>query len=348
MTTFLTGATGLLGTNLVRLLAQRGESVRVLVRPKSDRRGLAGLQVEETAGDLNDRSALERGMAGADLVVHLAAYAATIPWRAQKMHEVNVEGTARVIEALRASGAGRLVHVSSVAAVGPGTIEKPADEDTPLGPSFGPYWSTKREAERLVMEAATGGLDACVVNPGLVFGPWDLKPSSGSILLRAARGLMRVYPPGTVAVVDAGDVAEGILLAAQKGARGRRYILTGENLRWRELLGIMSDVTGAPRPLAPLPRRPAWLLARLGDRIGRRWPAFSVTFNTNAVAAMFEEGAASSARARAELGWQGRPARAAVERAWAWFRENRPELRAGRGAAGREAAGARLRPEAGA
>ncbi len=189
----VTGATGLVGNNVVRLLAQRGKSVRAVVR--SAGRELAGLHVQTAKAPLHDERALQEAIDGASFVVHSAAMV-HCGWRHRdEMHAVNVEGTRHVARAARRAGA-RLVHVSSVDAVGLRSDGAPADEDTPPGgmPEC-PYVVTKREAEAVVQDEIGRGLDAVIVNPVYMIGPWDWKPSSGRMLLEVGSGKGLFAPP---------------------------------------------------------------------------------------------------------------------------------------------------------
>ncbi|MFM8890185.1 MAG: NAD-dependent epimerase/dehydratase family protein [Planctomycetia bacterium] len=195
----MTGATGLVGNNVVRQLLDRGRSVRVLVRPGQPSPGgqpvsngpFTGLPVGTAAAPLHDETAVQQAVDGASFVVHAAAMV-HVGWRhLDAMRHVNVEGTRVVARAARRAGA-RLIHVSSVDAIGLRSDGRPADEETPAGGMLEcPYVVTKREAEAVVLEEVERGLDAVIVNPVYMIGPWDWKPSSGRMLLEvgAGRGL---------------------------------------------------------------------------------------------------------------------------------------------------------------
>ena len=188
MVTLVTGATGLLGNNIVRQLLQQGHAVRVLTRENSDTRPLAGLDVETVRGDVRDDAAVSRAVRGASGVVHAAGYV-RIGWSGlATARAINVEGTRHVAEAARAEGV-KLVHVSSTDALGAATAGHPADEETvPRGGVLCPYVITKREAEQVILELVARGLNASIVNPGYMIGPYDWKPSSGRMLLRGVPG----------------------------------------------------------------------------------------------------------------------------------------------------------------
>lgn len=320
MVTLVTGSTGLVGNNVVRLLLAQGHAVRVLCRRGADERPLAGLDLEAVEGDVRDLDLLHRACQGVSRIIHAAAQV-RIGWTGlDLLTAVNVDGTRNVIDAARQSGA-RMVHVSSVDTMACGSRARPADEDTPdNGHVLCPYVVTKRAAERLVLEAAAEGLDAVVVNPGFMLGPWDWKPSSGRMLLAVAQGKMRIAPPGGNDFCDVRDVAAGVLAAAERGVAGRRYILGGEPLSYFEAWTLFAKITGA-RPPWRVGRKPVLrTLGRLGDLWGRltgREP----DLNSAAVAISFLEHHFSCARAQKELGYTYRPARQAAEAAWAWFQE---------------------------
>jgi dihydroflavonol-4-reductase len=259
----VTGATGLVGNNVVRQLVARGVSVRALVRGRGEAvdRALAGLPVDRRAGGLDDARGLEAAADGTAVVIHAAAMV-HCGWRhLDEMREANVEGTRRIARAARLAGA-RLVHVSSVDAIGLRPDGEPADEDTPPGgmPDC-PYVVTKREAEAVVLEEVDRGLDAVIVNPVYMIGPWDWKPSSGRMLLEVGAGKGLFAPPGGNDFVDVRDVAIGILAAAEAGRTGRRYILGGHALSYLDAWRIFARVAGRMQPLG---------LAPSGGRLDRR------------------------------------------------------------------------------
>ncbi|HEV3003888.1 MAG TPA: NAD-dependent epimerase/dehydratase family protein [Pirellulales bacterium] len=324
MLTLVTGATGLLGNNVVRLLLERGAAVRVLARKGSDPRPLEALEVDTAHGDVRDQCSVRRACQDVSRVVHAAAVV-HIGWSGwEQQRAVNVEGTRNVAVAARAAGA-RLVHVSSVDALGYGTRAEPADEEAPLnGHVACPYVVTKRAAEQVVLEQVELGLDAVIVNPVFMLGPWDWKPSSGRMLLAVARGKGLLAPPGGNDFCDVRDVAGGILAAAERGEPGRRYILGGEPLSYLEAWRMFASVSGARPPLGVVGRRllrAAGVAGSLWGRICRREP----DVNSAATAMSMLEHHFQSARAVAELGYSPRPAREAAEAAWDWFRRFHPK-----------------------
>jgi dihydroflavonol-4-reductase len=250
-----------------------------------------------------------------------AAGVVHIGWNGmERQRAVNVEGTRDVCRAARAAGA-RLVHVSSLNALGPGSRAAPADEDSPPDLSVPcPYVVTKCEAEQVVLAEVERGLDAVIVNPAFMLGPWDWKPSSGRMLLAIARQRPWIAPPGSNDFCDVRDVAAGTLAALEQGQRGRRYILGGEALSYFEAWNLMAESCGRKGPIR-IGIRPT---LRLGGRLGDLWGKLrghEGDLNSAAVEMALRPRHYSYARAAAEIGYHARPLRLAIDAAWQWFRE---------------------------
>jgi len=321
MVTLVTGATGLLGNNVVRQLLERGDRVRVLVRDGCDQRPLAGLDVEIARGDVRDAQQVQHAMREVRLVVHAAALV-RFGWTELEQHRaVNVHGTAHVARAARAHGA-RMVHVSTVDALAVGSRHRPADEETPaVGKIPSAYVVSKREAEQVVLAEVADGLDAVIVNPAFMLGPWDWKPSSGQMLLEVARRFTPIAPTGGISLCDVRDVAQGLLAAAAQAPSGRRYILAGENLAMFSAWKLMARVSGGGRPY--LPAGP--LMRVIGGAWGdlRTWvTGREGEFNSAAVRASSQFHYYTSERAQREIGYCWRPVEETVRDAWAWFRQH--------------------------
>ena len=314
----VTGGTGLVGNNVVRGLVERGMAVRVLARPGFDERVFAGLGVEVTPGDICGADDMRRACQGAAGVIHSAGYV-QLGWsRLETYRAVNVEGTRNVAVAAREAGV-RMVHVSSCDAIGVRSLTEPADEETPFAARAPiPYAVTKHEAERVVLDEVEQGLNAVIVNPAFMLGPWDWKPSSGRMLLAVARGQGWFAPPGHFNVCDVRDVAAGILAAFDRGQGGRRYILGGETMSYLDAWRLFADVTGARRPVG----RIGPVITRLAGWSGDFWGKLSghePEVNSAALSLARLPKHYTSDRARRELGYEPRPFRQAVEAAWAWF-----------------------------
>ena len=322
-TTLLTGATGFVGSAVARALIARGHRLRVLVRAASDRRNLAGLDCEEVIGDLADSASLERAVAGCRFLVHVAAdYRIWVPDPAA-MLLANVAGTEALMRAAAAAGVERIVYCSSVAALGLPGDGSPADEMTPVAPAaiVGVYKRSKYEAEQAVRRMVrTEGLQAVIVNPAAPIGPRDIKPTpTGRMIADAAAGRMPAYIETGLCVVHVDDVAEGHVLALERGRIGEGYILGGENLTLGALLGLVAEVTGRRAPKVKLPIAALWPVALACEglaRVAGIEPLVTRDHLRMARKLMFF----SSAKAIAELGFRPRPARDAVADAVAWFR----------------------------
>lgn len=322
MKTLLTGATGLVGANLAHLLCQQGERPRLLVRERSDRRGLRGLGYDEVLGDVLDAESLRGAMKGVERVYHVAGVVRFDPFTREDISRINAQGTRNVLEAARGAGVRRVVVVSSVAAVGHGTMTEPATEDELYNyPGDNPYHDSKREAERLALEASGPLLEVLAGNPGFVLGPYDVRPSTGALLLLVAKGIVAVYPSGGINVVNAQDVARGLHLIMEKGRPGERYILGGENLTFRELLTICAEEAGVPPPRIPLPDGVVKAVGRFGDVVGKLSPDLFKHVNTAFLQALPLPAYHSSAKAMRELGYQPRPVRLGIREALRWFQE---------------------------
>lgn len=317
--TLVTGATGLLGNNVVRLLLDRGQRVRVLSRRVDQGPELAGLDVEAAGGDIRDEAAVRQACRGVAAVIHCAAHV-RIGWTERALFDaINVDGTRHVARACCDEGI-RLVHVSTTDVFGRCSLREPTDEETPFAASPRvPYVETKRQAEAVVDAEIERGLNATIVNPAFMLGPWDWKPSSGQLLLNVAANRAILAPRGYLSLCDARDVASGIVAARDRGQCGRRYILAGKTMEWIELLRLLADVCGARRPLM----RGGPLMLKIGGWGGDVWGRLSghePAVNSAAIAMAWVTKNYTSARAIAELGYTIRPSTDTVSDAWQWFR----------------------------
>jgi dihydroflavonol-4-reductase len=310
---------------VARTLVARGHRLRLLVRPTSDRRNLAGFDAELALGDLTDAASLGRAAAGCRYVVHVAAdYRFWVP-DPNAMLRANVDGTLAMMRAAQAAGVERIVHCSSVAALGTTTDGTPADENTPTNEAdfVGIYKRSKFLAERAVMDLVRHeGLPAVVVNPAAPVGPRDIKPTpTGKMIRDAAAGRVPAYIDTGLNIVHVDDVAEGHALALEKGRIGERYILGGENMLLKDILALVAEVAGRRPPTLELPESVVWPAAWFMEGLARLTgipPMMTRDHLKMARRKMFY----SSAKAVTELGYAPRPVRQAVEDAVAWFRAN--------------------------
>lgn len=325
MKILITGASGFVGSAVLRRLVAAGHAVRALMRPTSDRRNLEGLEVEPAIGDLTDAASLARALEGCQALYHVAAdYRLWVP-DPREMMRANVEGTRHLMQAALRAGVGRIVYTSSVATLGLRPDAAPADETAPstLAEMIGPYKRTKFLAEAEVRQMVReDGLPAVIVNPSTPVGPRDLRPTpTGRMVADAAAGRMPAYVDTGLNIVHVDDVAEGHLLAFEKGKIGERYILGGENMTLREILREIATLTGRKPPKIRLPHNAilpiAYLVEAWARLTGARDPLVTVDGVRLAKKRMFF----TSAKAQRELGYRPRPAAEAIRDAVAWFQK---------------------------
>jgi len=322
--TLVTGVSGFVGAAVARALLARGRKVRALLRPNSDRRNLAGLDIEISLGSLEDRASLDAAIAGCGALYHVAAdYRLWVRDEAPMMR-ANVEGTRLLMLAALDAGLERIVYTSSVATLGIAPDGGVADETTPssLADMIGPYKRSKFMAEEVLRElVATRGLPAVIVNPSTPVGPRDVKPTpTGRMIVEAASGRMPAFVDTGLNVVHVDDVAAGHLLAEEKGVIGERYILGGENLSLAEILRRIALLIGRKPPSLSIPIPLIWPIA-LG---AEAWGCVSGNepFVTRDGLRMARKKMYfSSAKAERALGYRARPAQEALADAIAWFRE---------------------------
>jgi dihydroflavonol-4-reductase len=317
----VTGATGFVGAAVARRLVAARCDVRVLVRPDSDRQNLEGLSVTTVTGDLGDPASLDRALSGCHGLYHLAADYRLWVRDPALMYRTNVDGTRAMLEAARRAGIERVVYTSSVATLGTRADGTPADEDTAatLDDMIGHYKRSKYMAEEVVREFVAGGLPVVIVNPSMPVGPRDIKPTpTGRLIVDALTGRMPAFVDTGLNVVHVDDVAEGHLLAYQRGTVGRRYVLGGDDMTLREILNECARIAGRGAPWLELRHDVALPLAYLAEawaRISGLAPRTTVDGVRIARTRMFF----SSARAEVELGYRSRGGRAALRDAAAWF-----------------------------
>jgi len=250
MQVLVTGATGYLGGQVVRAALERGHAVRALVRPGRPRGWLEELGVACVEGDLLDEPSLLAATRGAEGLVHCAAR--TGYWSKQNVEQrrINVEGSSALLRAAGHRGLARIVHVSSIAAVGANRDRSPLTEESPWLGRDGPavhYALTKRESEERALAAVRQGLPVVVVNPGALLGPRADGGRKGGLAARARSGPGRV-PPGGGTFSDVCDAARGCLAALERGRIGERYLLGGHNLSWLELHSLLAARAGSRPP----------------------------------------------------------------------------------------------------
>src|SRR6202051_1105615 len=325
MLTFLTGATGFLGSHVARALADQGAQLRLLVRSTSSLRNLEGLNAETAIGDLRDAASLEKAMAGCDTVFHVAADYRLWVRDPVEMYRSNVEGTRAILEAARKNGVRCVVYTSSVATIGFTGNGHPADEDSPvsLADMIGHYKRSKFMAEQVALEAGRGDMRVVTVNPTTPVGERDIKPTpTGRIVVDFLKRKFPAYVETGLNLVDVRECALGHVAALEKGKSGERYILGGEHLKLEQILDKLGEITGLPSPKVKLPYVFAFATGIVDEAItGRllhREPRATVDSVRMGKKKMF----ASCAKAERELGWKIVPVEGALRRAVEWFQAN--------------------------
>jgi dihydroflavonol-4-reductase len=325
MLAFVTGATGFLGSHVARVLAEQGAALRLLVRPTSNLRNLAGLKAETATGDLRDAASLQKAMAGCDTVFHVAADYRLWVQDPDQMYGSNVGGTRAILEAACSNGVERVVYTSSVATMGFTSDGHPADEDSPvsLADMIGPYKRSKFMAEQVAMEAARSGLHVVTVNPTTPVGEQDVKPTpTGRIVVDFLKRKFPAYVETGLNLVDVRECARGHIAALEKGKPGQRYILGGENLTLKQILDQLGDITGLPSPRVKLPYFFALATGMVDEAITGRLLGREPRATVDTVRMGKKKMFASSAKAERELGWRIVPVGDALRRAVEWFRNN--------------------------
>jgi dihydroflavonol-4-reductase len=317
----VTGASGFLGWHVARLLLERGNSVRALVRPGSR---VDGLAAQTVTGDLRDAASLERAVAGCDLLFHVAADYRLWAKDPRELYRSNVDGTRNLLAAARKAGVGRVVYTSTVGCIGipHGGIGDEATSVT-LGDMAGDYKRSKFQAEQAALEFAREGMDVVIVNPTAPIGDHDVRPTpTGKIVLDFLNGQMPAFIDTGLNVVDVRDTAAGHLLACERGRTGERYILGSENLTLAQILQKLAAITGKKAPSVKLP----YAVAYCAGACSTAWAELTGTpprVPMEAVRMARKKMWVTHEKARRELGFEPGPAEAALRRAVEWFRASR-------------------------
>lgn len=324
MRVVVTGASGLLGSNLAAALLEAGHEVVATRRAGTQVAHLADLPITWVDADLGSVTALTRAFDGAAAVFHCAAAVSVKRDVTPEMTAANVTGTQNVLDAVVAARVPRLVHTSSVVAVGLATNGRPSDETAEWNFDreglVDAYALTKRRSEELV-NAARDRVDAVIVNPTYMFGPRDAKPSSGKLIVNVVRRRVPGSTPGYNNFVDVRDVARGMIAAWQRGRRGERYILAGHDMTYRDVFHAIARVAGVSPPRFTVPYPVARLVGAWGDFVERRGKE-PVVNSTQIRYAFTDRFRFRSDKAASELGYTYGPLEPAIRDAIAWFRAN--------------------------
>ncbi len=320
----VTGGAGFIGSHLVRRLVGEGRRVRVLDLPTAPLDRLPSAEVEVVRGDIRDRDAVARAVAGCGAVYHLAANPQLWTHRRGRFHQVNYLGTVNVLRAALAAGAKRVLHTSTESILtrlrqaGPIT----EDQDVPLREVLGPYCRSKWRAERFAFRLARSGAPVVIVNPTLPVGPgdWGRSPPT-QMMLDFCRGRRREYLDASLNLIDVRDVAEGMVRALEHGRPGVRYLLGHQNLTIREVFGLLARLTGLPEPRwrvpYPVALTAAYVSEFVADVFTHRVPAATVTGVRLTRRTMHFD----ASRSLEELGLRPRPVERSLADVVAWFRE---------------------------
>jgi dihydroflavonol-4-reductase len=315
--TLVTGATGFIGAHVAARLVERGDDLRLAVAEGSADDAIRELDCERVPCKVLDRRATRRMLRGVDRVFHCAGMTSARPADAERMFGVNVEGTKTVLgECLRAD-VDRVVYTSSAAALGPAEPGHTGDEGQlfTAGRLGIPYVNSVHEAEVEAMRLAAKGLPLVCVNPTVTFGAGDYNLSSTRLVRNFILGRIPIYTDGAANIVDVGDVADGHLLADERGGVAERYILGGRNFTFERLFADLGRLSGVEPPIR-VPPRAAEVAARAAGALGRSWP-----LTPEDVAAASQWWTYSSSKARRELKWRARPHEETIEATVGWHLE---------------------------
>jgi len=325
MTTLITGATGFIGSHLLRHLSQESDTIRCLVREHSDTTQLDELKVEKVYGDITDIESIRNAIEGCTRVYHLAAlYAIWLP-NPGLMYQVNEEGTRNILTVCRESGIEKVVYCSSTAALGAhGKI--PGDESARFNliSTRDNYYISKFRAEQIALNFAREGLPIVIVNPSVPVGPGDWGPTpSGALILNLLKGRLPAYVDGGFNVIDVSDCAKGMIRAMQVGKTGESYILGNQNLRVKEYFDLVINVAGEGK--SPGIRLPRWVAISSGyayqalSWLTRQAPLTSASWAR--VGSNYSWWDCTKARKHLSLGQ--RNITESIYEAVGWFRQNR-------------------------
>ena len=319
----VTGATGHLGNVLVRELLARSKEVRLVIPPFEDTTSIEGLEVERVEGDVRNVDSLIQAFKGADVIYHLAGIVSISPGKSKLLYQVNVMGTHNVVEACLKSGVQRLVYTSSIHAIAEPSEGVVIDETFPFDPdrAGGEYGKSKAQATLEVLEGVRQGLDAVIVCPTGVIGPYDFKPSEmGQLFIDFSRGRLKAYISGAYDFVDVRDIAVGHILAREKGRTGESYILSGEQITMDDIMSTLQKVTGVSIPRSKIPiwlAQVAAIFTPLYYRLTNKPPRFT----RYSISTIVGNSLISREKARSELGYSPHSIRESIADSIEWFKD---------------------------
>lgn len=321
----ITGATGHLGNVLVRKLINQGKKVRVLILPGEDTVSLEGLEVEKVEGDVRDPDSLRKAFEGADIVYHCAGIISILPGQQKQLYQVNVLGTRNVVNMCLETKVKRLVYTSSIHALSepaPGIV---FDESREFNPEnvLGEYSKSKTLGTLEVIRGIKKGLDAVILCPSGIIGPYDYRISEmGKLIVDFIKGKVKACVDGAYDFVDVRDVAEGLILACDKGKKGECYILSGQQISVQQLLKFLEEISGV--------KAPSFRLSRQVARVAGFFNVFYCNlmkikplFTPFSIDVLASNSLVSCQKAQDELGYSSRSIYESIKDTVSWFRQER-------------------------
>lgn len=324
MKVLLTGADGLLGSNIVRELIDQKYRVRVLLEPGRKTGTLEGLEIEKTEGNILDKTSVKNALKGCDFVIHAAASTAIWPARSENIRKINIEGTINVLEAARENNIIRMVHIGTANSFGYGNKENPGVETNPFtAGKYGlDYIDSKFNVQKILLEEAKKeGPEIVIVNPTFMLGPYDSKPSSGKFLLALYQKKVPGYTKGGRNFLYVKDAAVGVVNALAKGRPGECYILAGTNLTYREFNTVVQNTLGVEPPKIRFPKPVILIYGFISEILGKLF-GFEPKVSLAVARISNDKHFYSNKKAVEELGLPQTPVETAVMDAMDWFKEN--------------------------
>jgi dihydroflavonol-4-reductase len=318
----VTGATGFIGSNLIIELHKQGYNVRAFHRKDSNTSTINGLDVEHCLGDLRDESSLHKAIEGCDIVFHTAAIVSF--WKKKRAEQlaINVGGTRHVVEACLKFGVKKLIHTSSVAALGFRRDGELIDETTQYNWGIrNSYRYTKHLAEIEILKGIKKGLQATIVNPSIVIGPRDLNVHGGQFILGIKSGRIPAYINGGMNFVSVHDVVAGHISAAEYGRIGERYILGGVNLTFKDYFDVVAREIGGKSPKLKVPNWLVKIIAKTSELVGNISNA-KPPLTSDLIASIGMNNWYSIEKAKKELSYSPTPIENAINEAYEWYQKN--------------------------
>ncbi len=323
MKVLVTGANGLLGVNLVRALIQANMEVKAFVRPSANLKSLKDVPCQLWRGDIQVYEDLYKALSDCDAVVHAASTTSVLPMDFAYYKKINFNSTKNIVQAVLHQNNKKLIYVSTANVFGPGSKENPGSESSPftLGHYKSGYINSKYMAQQYVLKNVVEyNLNAVVVNPTFIIGPYDSKPSSGKMILHGLNHGIQWYPSGGKNFVHVQDVAQGIIRALHMGRNGHCYLLTGENLTYQEFFSQLNQVSGRK----PFQIRVPKALIRAAGGVSDVWSTLMnqpLAFNKTNAQLLCLDNYYTGEKAAQEFSLQTTPVKKGIEEAVSWFRK---------------------------